>query len=338
MPTYNYLQLKALAQQAGLNDMQSSIAAAIALAESGGNPDANLHTSSENSVGLWQINLYAHPQYSYAQMQDPVQNAQAMVAVSNQGTNWIPWTTYTSGKYQQFLQGTATSGSPTTPPWYTNSYVDNYGSPDPYGGFPKPDINVSVPAGNPITALFSGVVSGVDNPSGGVPPWGHVVTVKLDNAINSIATHTAYLHLSNSTVKIGQQIPAGTVVGYSGGNNPGPGLEQSPVGFALTNGDYYGYGPTWSTSLGSSQLDPTNLWTSITSGNVPLSASTPSFSNPLDAVGNFFGSLGAILPWITNPLRMVKLIVGVLLILTAIIMLVSPEAEKAGVEVAKAAA
>lgn len=166
-------------------------------------------------------------------------------------------------------------------PWYQYPISGGaYGTPDPYGGFPKPDVNIDVPSGMPITALYSGTVSGINSPSGIVPAYGNVVTVKLDNPINPIATHTAYLHMASIApgLQVGQKISAGTIVGYSGGNNPGAGLQQAPVGFALYNGDVYGYGPTWSQYLGSSALNPTNIIQVLASG-YPINTLNSSFNS-----------------------------------------------------------
>lgn len=87
-------------------------AVAIAIAESGGRDDAHNPgccnddcgcDGCESSWGLWQINLCAHPQYTPDQMIDAFKNAQAMFSISNGGTNWNPWTTYTKGVYKQYL-------------------------------------------------------------------------------------------------------------------------------------------------------------------------------------------------------------------------------------------
>lgn len=78
--------------------------AAIGLAESSGNPNAVNWTSREHSVGLWQINLNAHPQYTDAQMRDPVQNARAALDIYNrQGLR--AWGAYTDGRYVSNSQG-----------------------------------------------------------------------------------------------------------------------------------------------------------------------------------------------------------------------------------------
>lgn len=69
---------------------------AIAMAESGGNTD------SENSccVGLWQVNVLAHTQYTRAQMKNPAQNVQAACAIfKSQGLG--AWESFTNGAYKK---------------------------------------------------------------------------------------------------------------------------------------------------------------------------------------------------------------------------------------------
>lgn len=95
--------LLALATQTGFRDPK--LAAAIALAESGGVTGAILRSSIEYSVGLWQINTLAHPQYSVDDMKDPIKNARAAFAISKGGTDWHQWPTFTHGKYKQFKTG-----------------------------------------------------------------------------------------------------------------------------------------------------------------------------------------------------------------------------------------
>ncbi len=68
------------------------MAAEIAMAESGGNPNA---ISPTNDFGLWQIN---GSNGSLATL-NPSANAHSAVVLSDNGTNWRPWTTYTSGAY-----------------------------------------------------------------------------------------------------------------------------------------------------------------------------------------------------------------------------------------------
>jgi hypothetical protein len=129
-------------------------------------------------------------------------------------------------------------------PWYTYPRVDNIGSPDPYGGFPKPDSNVQLPAGYPVTALLSGTVTNVDTSS----DWGCAITIKLDSPLNSLATHTAYLHLGGVSVKQGQHVNAGDLIGVNGSSSACGG-QKVPLGFALYSGDKYGSGSAWQTLM-----------------------------------------------------------------------------------------
>jgi hypothetical protein len=93
-----------LATQAGFPDPK--LASAIAFAESGGVPGAITSSSRELSIGLWQINTRAHPQYPVEWLKDPLNNARAAYAISRGGSNWKPWSAFTSGAYHKFQTGT----------------------------------------------------------------------------------------------------------------------------------------------------------------------------------------------------------------------------------------
>lgn len=80
------------------------LAAAIALAESGGVVNAIVRSSRENSHGLWQINLNRWP-YTERDMMDPAKNAAAAYKISKGGTVWTDWSTFNKGKYKAFLTG-----------------------------------------------------------------------------------------------------------------------------------------------------------------------------------------------------------------------------------------
>jgi hypothetical protein len=167
-------------------------------------------------------------------------------------------------------------------PWYQYPFDDPAGEREPFGGYPKPDSNVQCPPGTPITALLPGTVSGINSPDGSVPAWGACVTIRLDTPVNTIATHTAYLHLMPlpGNIRIGLHVNAGQLIGWNGG--PGAvGAQKVPVGFALYNGDIYGYGPTWSQNLGSPLLNPVGVLQAASSGhlNIPLSSNVGSGSS-----------------------------------------------------------
>jgi LysM repeat protein len=84
--------LEQLWQSAGGSAGAAVMAASIAMAESGGNQYA---TGTVGERGYWQINPVNGALSTY----DPHGNARAAVIMSANGTNWSPWTTYTSGAY-----------------------------------------------------------------------------------------------------------------------------------------------------------------------------------------------------------------------------------------------
>lgn len=99
---YSYAQLEGIWNQAGGNPQQASMAAAIAMAESGGNTGAtDCDTNGSVDRGLWQINSVHGSQSTY----DVMGNARAAVSISNNGTNWSPWVTFQTGAYLKYMQG-----------------------------------------------------------------------------------------------------------------------------------------------------------------------------------------------------------------------------------------
>lgn len=92
-------QLRELARNAGFPE--PNVAAAVAYAESGGNPRAI--GDGGHSFGLWQIHLPAHPQYKGTNLLDPLMNARAAILISKSGTDFKPWTTFRNGAYLKYL-------------------------------------------------------------------------------------------------------------------------------------------------------------------------------------------------------------------------------------------
>jgi hypothetical protein len=80
-------------------DLQTSVA--VALAESGGNPSARNLSSREDSRGLWQINVRAHPELA-ANLYDPATNARAARAVLRK-QGWRAWSVFTNGKFLLYM-------------------------------------------------------------------------------------------------------------------------------------------------------------------------------------------------------------------------------------------
>jgi Lysozyme like domain len=156
--TFDHLQLEELWTNAGGPTADSDTAAAVAQAESGGNSTAIDNTEYPNrpgyhappagalpefSVGLWQINLLAHPSYTEAQMLDPIQNAKAALEISSGGLNFNAWSTYTSGAYLSHLTGT--EGTQQTTPPAPSSGASSAGpfAPSAHGGWHSVNVALS---------------------------------------------------------------------------------------------------------------------------------------------------------------------------------------------------
>jgi hypothetical protein len=93
-----------LAALAGFINSDLNIAAAIALAESSGNPNAIGDLTLGTSVGLWQINLRWHPEYTEQMLLDPQTNANAAYSVYRAAHfSFTPWSTYKSNAYLAHL-------------------------------------------------------------------------------------------------------------------------------------------------------------------------------------------------------------------------------------------
>lgn len=121
-------ELYTLALSQGLTPDRAKVAAAIAMAESGGN--ANAHNTNadtgDDSYGYWQINMLgdlgperrkAFGISSNEQLFDPATNARAMKVVSGGGTNFYPWSTYAKGKHLPYLNNPVTDQGSNDPSW-----------------------------------------------------------------------------------------------------------------------------------------------------------------------------------------------------------------------------
>ena len=90
-----------------LYDWDHRMARAICLAESGGNSSAigdnyRINGLLAPSCGLMQVRtLKGRP--SCEELLDPKTNMDWAYRISNKGTNFKPWSVFTSGKYLQFL-------------------------------------------------------------------------------------------------------------------------------------------------------------------------------------------------------------------------------------------
>jgi LysM repeat protein len=90
--SYSCSALESLWDEAGGNSADAFMAAEIATAESGGNPNA---ISPTDDYGLWQINASNGDLATL----NPFDNAKSAIILSDDGSNWDAWTTFTSGAY-----------------------------------------------------------------------------------------------------------------------------------------------------------------------------------------------------------------------------------------------
>jgi Lysozyme like domain len=162
-------QLKALWIAQGGNPAYASIMAAIALAESTGDP-TNTTGDNGTSWGLWQIHWTVHPQFNKYQLTDPGYNAKAAMSlcgnqagsttscIDTQGaqTPWTTWNEYVSGQDTRASRIIA-------------QYLGPYNGTIPKGsssGSPPPSSSGS---GSSQTPTQSGQSS--TNTNGGLPSW-----------------------------------------------------------------------------------------------------------------------------------------------------------------------
>ncbi|WNV85858.1 type VII secretion target [Umezawaea sp. Da 62-37] len=112
MSTVSPERIARYAQDAGFRGQDLTIAVAVALAESGGDPRAHNATPPDDSYGLWQVNMLGSMGparrrefglESNSELFDPGENAKAANRISGDGRSWTPWSTYTSGAYKRHL-------------------------------------------------------------------------------------------------------------------------------------------------------------------------------------------------------------------------------------------
>jgi LysM repeat protein len=84
--------LEQLWEEAGGDPAHAFMAAEIAMAESSGDQYA---LSPTDDYGYWQINISNGALATF----NAYGNARSAIILSNDGTNWSPWTTYTEGLY-----------------------------------------------------------------------------------------------------------------------------------------------------------------------------------------------------------------------------------------------
>jgi hypothetical protein len=211
MSRYGYFKLRKLWLANGGPLSQADIAAAVALAESRGNPNAK-HYNYKNGVvvsvdqGLWQINS---SNYSGSDIYDPNVNARWAVKLATRGRGWKNWTTYVAGTYRKFLRGGKNS-SVTSGKGFGVFTQGNYAG---------TDQGVDFKGAGSIPALGSGVVTDVGKSNiieGGSYPY--LIYRLTDGPYKGHFVYVAESFVP--TVKKGQKLKVGQVVGKASGTYP----------------------------------------------------------------------------------------------------------------------
>jgi len=202
----NRYQVAYLAHVAGLPDAAIPMAVAISAAESGWRDDAigtnpaNPHCpNGSNDVGLWQINDCYHPQYSRTAMLNGFCNAQAMLSISSNGSNWNPWVTFTNGAYQRWLfagndaLATAQARGWELAPDVIPATSNIANAPCQAPPLPPPPPPPPPPGGTQKDALGAGVTGYASQlltlVRNGVSPWsaaGSIISQIINNAGNAL--------------------------------------------------------------------------------------------------------------------------------------------------------
>lgn len=155
-------QIYALARGQGLTPGNAIIATAIALAESGGNTLAQSPPNKNGTIdrGLWQINNGAHPDVLDSCAYNALCNAQAMAAISSQGTNWQAWSTFNNGDYKAHIAvAVNASGTATVPTsGSSGSTSGSNGSSGSTSGSNNPLSDVLNSITNETVLLVAGIV------------------------------------------------------------------------------------------------------------------------------------------------------------------------------------
>lgn len=197
-----------LARQAGLSNERAKVAAAVGMAESGGNAAAHNTNAStgDNSYGLWQINMLgamgparraAYGLKSNDDLFNPKVNAQVMSAMSKQGQDFSPWSTYKNGAYKKYMGVNVGEGGHV---W------------DPVTGWVK-GAGIGGLLFGPLGVLAGGAVggSGIDVPGGSVVGGAKDVVLGIPDAVKMAAQAAGWIGNPQNWVRVAYVIVGGSL-------------------------------------------------------------------------------------------------------------------------------
>lgn len=149
------------ALEAGFSPDQAVTMTAIALAESGGNPEAH-NPVGEDSIGLWQVNREAHPDFAGLDGTDPLTNARMAYEVSGHGADIGRWTVTHADRGAAYLRYQAQAEAAAD----ANGYPDAEGQWNPPDNYYSPKVSAGPPGDG--SAAVDPTLAAVDAPAEGV--------------------------------------------------------------------------------------------------------------------------------------------------------------------------
>lgn len=139
-----------------------------------------------------------------------------------------------------------------------------------YGQHGEKGVDLGTPFHTPVTALFAGTVrfAGRTQWSGGGSSGGEVTIVCNVPGLGPMTSY--YLHLDTATVKPGDKVPQGAVIGLSGGQLSGGQWPVVNVGGFFSNGPHteFGFNAPWVSGPGH-PVDPTPYILAARAGTLP---------------------------------------------------------------------
>jgi murein DD-endopeptidase MepM/ murein hydrolase activator NlpD len=253
------------AQSAGFTGDGLLTIVAIAHAESSLVPDArNRNTDGSIDRGILQINDRWHAEVSDAQADNPATAFKAGYQISFRGTNFTPWSTYTSGAYKKYLDQNGQNMTPGVMqldlPFHnpagmsTSSLItQGFGASNPAEPFAYKYADASIwydqsagtTSGNwhngidfglgqgvPVSAPHDGTVVYAGFGAPGTQPvdargFGNCIVIRH----TVLGLYTLYGHLSAVEVSLNEHVGRGQEIGRVGstGNSSGPHLHWSTI-------------------------------------------------------------------------------------------------------------
>lgn len=224
---------------------QVQVIVAIAMAESGLNTDS-VNTSDPNggSYGILQINgfWFSHGISKSGALDPQMAFSFSYTTISQHGTNFNDWGTYTSKKYRQFLDAAGLGLNPggqandtTIDQLFQNKHLYKWWSRPGqafgqiWGGEVEHGQDFDVDYGTPIAAVLGGKVVNIVTNNNSI---GYVIQIVTTDGLHH------YQHIATSTLKKNDVLNSGDIVGLSGGlpadaYSSGPHIEfrWAPDGF-----------------------------------------------------------------------------------------------------------